>query len=244
MSRVSVEKFLSHNAENICRGTLLCCVSEKFRQRRRLWIRDGTIRILRRIFFVSVPKNTVGDPFSLSIISGIKKYWMRGWCGGMSRFSVENFLSHSAEKRLGEPFSHSSVLGIEKVWISGGGGRKGVSQVSVESFLSHNAEIFSGGTLQCCVSVFQKNSGSKKSYGYQVFPSKVFCLNLPKNFVEETSVLCFKNFPGAKKFMDKRGGGVSRFSTESFLSQLAKKFRRGNLCAVFQKISCSQIVFG
>ena len=173
-------------------------------------------------FFVSVPKNTVGDPFSLSIIPGIEKYWMRGWCGGMSRFSVGNFLSHSAEKRLGEPFSHSSVLGIEKVWISGGG-RKGVSQVSVESFLSHNAEIFSGGTLQCCVSVFQKNSGSKKSYGYQVFPSKVFCLNLPKNFVEETSVLCFKNFPGAKKFMDKRGGGsIKIFHRKFFVSTCQK----------------------
>ena len=50
-------KLLFHNAENFCRGTLLCPVSEKFRQRKCLWIRSG----------------------------------------GVSRFSVENFLSHIAE---------------------------------------------------------------------------------------------------------------------------------------------------
>ena len=47
---------------------------------------------------LSVPKNAIGEPFSLSLISGIEKVWMRGWGGGVSRFSVENFLSHSAGK--------------------------------------------------------------------------------------------------------------------------------------------------
>ena len=37
----SVENFLFHNAENFSRGTLLCCVSEKFLQRKCLWIRRG-----------------------------------------------------------------------------------------------------------------------------------------------------------------------------------------------------------
>ena len=45
------------------------------------------------------------------------------------------------------------------------------------------------------------------------------------------SVLCFRNIPAAKKFMDKKG--VSRFSVESFLSHSAKKFRRGTpMCCV------------
>ena len=30
VSRFSVENFLSHSAETFCRGSLLCCVSEKF----------------------------------------------------------------------------------------------------------------------------------------------------------------------------------------------------------------------
>ena len=43
-------------------------------------------------------------------------------------------------------------------------------------------------------------------------------------------MLCFRKFPVAKKFMDKRGeGGVSRFSVENFLSHSAEKFRRRTL---------------
>ena len=42
-------------------------------------------------------------------------------------------------------------------------------------------------------------------------------------------MLCFRKLPVAKKFMDKRGGGVSRFSVENFLSHSAEKCRRGKL---------------
>ena len=40
----------------------------------------------------------------------------------MSRFSVDTFLSHSAEKRRRDPFSLSLNSGIEKVWMRGWGG--------------------------------------------------------------------------------------------------------------------------
>ena len=49
-------------------------------------------------FCLTVPKNAVGEPLSLSLISGIEKVWIRGWGRGVSRFSVEVFVSHSAEK--------------------------------------------------------------------------------------------------------------------------------------------------
>ena len=44
--------------------------------------------------------------------------------GGVSRFSVENYLSDSAEKfrGWGESFSVSFIWGIDKIWIRGGGG--------------------------------------------------------------------------------------------------------------------------
>ena len=48
-------------------------------------------------FCLAVPKNAVGEPFSLSLFSGIEKVWMRGWGGGVSRFSVEIFVSPTAE---------------------------------------------------------------------------------------------------------------------------------------------------
>ena len=47
---------------------------------------------------------------------------------------------------------------------------------------------------------------------------------MPKNFVGNPSVLCFRNFPLAKKFMDKRAMGVSRFSVEIFCLTVPKKF--------------------
>ena len=44
-----------------------------------------------------------------------------GGKGGLSRLSVEIFLSDSAEIFRWKTFSVSLILGIEKVWIKGGG---------------------------------------------------------------------------------------------------------------------------
>ena len=63
--------------------------------------REGEVsRVPSEIFCLGVPKNAVGEPFSLSLLSGIENVWMRGWVrgGGVSRFSSEKFLSHSAER--------------------------------------------------------------------------------------------------------------------------------------------------
>ena len=85
---------------------------------------------LSKIFCLTVPKISVGGggvwSFSVSLVSGIEKVWIRGE-GGVSRFSIENFLSHSAENFRGGrgggvwSFSVSLVSGIEKVWIRGEG---------------------------------------------------------------------------------------------------------------------------
>ena len=50
-----------------------------------------------KIFCLTVPRNFVGEPFSVSLTSGTEKVWIREG-GGVSRVFVENFLSHSAEK--------------------------------------------------------------------------------------------------------------------------------------------------
>ena len=46
---------------------------------------------------LTVPKNSIRESFTVAIISGNEKVWIRGG-GGVSRFSVGSFLSHSAEK--------------------------------------------------------------------------------------------------------------------------------------------------
>ena len=96
----SVEVFLSHNAEKICRGTLLCCVPENFRQRKSLWIRSSGIIIFRRKFYFSqCRKSLQGNPSVLCFrkFPEAKKF-MDKMEGEVTRFSVENFWSHIAEK--------------------------------------------------------------------------------------------------------------------------------------------------
>ena len=54
-----------------------------------------------------------------------------------------------------------------------------------------------------------------------------FFVSACRNFSQvNPSVLCFRKFSVAKKFMDK-SGGVSRFSVEHFLLHSAENFRRG-----------------
>ena len=49
-----------------------------------------------KTFCLTVPKISVGESFTVALVSSIDKVWIRRV--GVSRSSVENFLSHSAEK--------------------------------------------------------------------------------------------------------------------------------------------------
>ena len=59
---------------------------------------------------------------------------------------------------------------------------------------------------------------------YQGFPSKSFCLTVPKVSQGRPSVLCFRKLTVAKEIM--RKGGESCFSPENFLSHSAENFPR------------------
>ena len=99
-------------------------------------------------FFSHSPEISVGESFTVALISGIEKVLIRGGGGCIKLFSPI-FLSHSAEISVGESFTVALISGIENVWIRGGGG---VSRFSVENFLSPSAEKFRRWTLLCCVS--------------------------------------------------------------------------------------------
>ena len=64
--------------------------------------------------------------------------------GGGARFSVENFLSHSAELH--------KISSIEKIYGYEGAGGREEQDFLWKIFLSHSAEKFRRGTLLCCVS--------------------------------------------------------------------------------------------
>ena len=100
-----------------------------------------------------------------------------GYAVGVLRLSFENFLSHSAENfRRGGFFSVSLISGMEKILNKGGG----VSRFSVGHFLSHSTENFCRGSLYCCKNFGCRKSSDKRGEGYQDFPSKFFCLTVPK----------------------------------------------------------------
>ncbi len=101
------------------RATLLCSVSEIFRERRNLWIKRGAgIKIFRRkIFHSHCRKASQGNPllfhyFQVSKNVKDKRKW------GASRFSAEKFLSHSAEYFVGQTFCavFQKFSGSEKVY--------------------------------------------------------------------------------------------------------------------------------
>ena len=84
------------------------CLSENFWFRKILWMRGGggggggSVTIFRRKFVVSqCQKISLRNPSVLCFRTfPVAKIWIRGG-GGVSRFSVENFLSHRTEKFRG-----------------------------------------------------------------------------------------------------------------------------------------------
>ena len=117
--------------------------------------------------------------------------------GGVSRFSVEHFLLHSAENfRRGEHFSVSLISGMENVWVRGGGYQKFPSKIICLTVSTVLVKEPFGVSL---------NSGTENVYaseGYVttfVFLSKIFCLIVPKCFVGEPLCAMFHKISGSEK---------------------------------------------
>ena len=95
-SRFSIENLLSHNTENLRRGAPFF-VSQNFWYRKNLWIRGGGEYhdFLSKFFCLTVPKNFVGKLFSVSLISGIEKFYASE---SYVTILCRNFFCFSAEK--------------------------------------------------------------------------------------------------------------------------------------------------
>ena len=141
--------------------------------------------------------------------------------GGVSRFSVENYLSDSAEKfrGWGESFSVSFIWGIDKIWIRGGRQyqdfpskyfcptvpKEFVREPFRVSLVSGMEKLFAS---EGCVMIFDSLS-------------QFFCLTVPKNFVGEPFSAVFHKIFGSEKVYAWEWGGVPRCSVENFLSHSA-----------------------
>ena len=120
------------------------------------------------------------ENFRKGILLFLRKFWFQKvlWMKrGVSRFSVENFRSHSAENFRGHPLNVSENLGYRKILCI---------HITFfrRNFLVSQCRKISCASLQC----FRKLEVSKNfmhNRGYHKFPSKIFCLKVPKNFVKE-----------------------------------------------------------
>ena len=79
-----------------------------------------------------------------------------------------------------------TISGIEKICGGEGGGE--VPGFCVEIDLSHSAEKICRGTLLCFTDfpVSRKFTEKSGGGGYQDFPSKIFCVTVPKVFVGDS----------------------------------------------------------
>ena len=84
-----VEKFLSHSADKFRRGILYCCIN--FGYRKSLDKRVEYHDFLSKIFCLTVPKTSVWESFTVALISGIEKVWIRG--GSITIFCRKFFVS-------------------------------------------------------------------------------------------------------------------------------------------------------
>ena len=112
----------------------------------KVWIRGGKIKIFRRKIFVSQCRKFRRGTLSCLTNFGVPKNFMNKKREGVSSFSVENFLSRSADRvRRGDPlvfhlFRVSKKFGQEV--------RGGQFQDFPSNFLlSHSAEKLRRGTL-------------------------------------------------------------------------------------------------
>ena len=108
-----------------------------------------------KIFCLKVPKKIVGEPFSVSLISGIEFFYASE---GYITISLRIFWSRSTETFVEEPFCavFQKIPFREKFMDK----RGGASTFSVEDFLSHSAENFRTGTPN-----YFTNFGCRKMLG-------------------------------------------------------------------------------
>ena len=95
VSSFSVGKLLSHSAEKLRRGGSFTV--SLISRIEKIYVAEGYVTIfdlLSKFFCLTVPKVSVEEPFSAVFQ---KKFMDKSW-GGVSRFSVEKFLTHSAER--------------------------------------------------------------------------------------------------------------------------------------------------
>ena len=143
--------------------------------------------------------------------------------GRVSRFSVETFLSHSTDK-----FRRETLYGVTNFEVSNTFPLQSVmSRLFVETSVLQFRKSLQGNPsrLRFGKIPLAKKFIDKKWGEYQDFPSKVFCLTVPKKAVGESFSLSIISC--IEKIWMGGLAGVSRSSVELFLFEQCRKITQG-----------------
>ena len=100
----------------------------------------------------------VGNPFSVSLILGAEKVWIREGGGKYQVFLSKIFCLTVPRNFVGRPFSVSLLLGAEKVWI----GDRGEYQVFLLKIFCLTVPKKKNFVSEHFCAVFQKSFGCEK----------------------------------------------------------------------------------
>ena len=158
----------------------------------------------------------MGEPFCVS-----ENFWYRKTLsirgGGVSRFSVGNFLSHSAEKHRGGTLLCFRKFGASKKKLRIIGG---YYDFASKIFSFTVPKKFVGGPLCFRNVLVSKN--------FSIIGVSLFCRIFQSHSAEKFrggTLLCFGNLEVSKNFM--HISGVLRFFIKKFQSHSTELFRRG-----------------
>ena len=188
-----------------------CCLNKNFTHKK------GMSLFYVDFFCLTVPKNFVGELFSVSLFSGIEKVWIK-WGGGVSRFSVEFFLSHSAENfRRGIPYCCIN-FGYRKSFE-----KRGYQDFMSKIFCLTVPKIFVGESFTVALTSGTEKSLDKRGGEYQDFLSKIFRLTVPKISVGESFTVVL--ISDCEKVYGQEGRGEYQdFPSKIFFLTVPKKF--------------------
>ena len=73
-----------------------------------------------KFFFISVPKNSIGESFTVALNSDCEKVRRKGGGEGYEDFTSKNFCLTVPKSSGGESLTVALISGTEKIWIRGG----------------------------------------------------------------------------------------------------------------------------
>ena len=154
-----------------------------------------------KVFCLTVPKISVGESFTVAIISGIEKVWIRGGGGSITIFR-RSFCLYVPKYFIGEHFGVSEKFFYRKFSYIEGGGHQGF--VGTFCFTGPKRKA-----LERNPSVFRKFSGIEKNLctrlGLSRFSVEIFMSDSAENFRKEI-IQFLKKTLVSKSFMVEKGG--------------------------------------